>query len=263
MSTEAGPNSVPIPEDLRGDVEQARRLGILIYVHDRAAAIATDVMFAHIRSPDAYGIGGYLTLRAVEEGTETWQVPFFTREDPPRIACQVHLSRARDERPRFQAFDPPAPPPADMRLLMLARRTAIAATGAPQQSLNPVVLPGNVVGSDGVLVYLIAAARDPNVVVLGKHVRILVSSDGKTVIQHHALSKSIIELPASDVPAGSQRAGAWITHLVSACPTEAHVFASLLHRMPIYVGTSRGNWAVEGDRISLMQEGTGENPRAR
>jgi hypothetical protein len=254
-------NPLPIPEDLRAEVEDARRLGTLIYLHDRAAAIATDVMFAHIRSPEAYGIGGYLTLPTIEDRTpETWQVPFFTREDSPRIACQVYLSRARDERPRFQAFDPPAPASADVRLLMLARRTAIAAIGPPQQPLNPVVLPGDVIGSDGILVYLIASARDPNVVVLGRHFRILVSSDGRTVAQHHPMSKSILELPASDPPAGTQRAGAWITHLVSACPTEAHVFTSLLHRMPIHVGTSRGQWAVEGDRISLLQEGTAEKP---
>jgi len=36
-------------------------------------------------------------------------------------------------------------------------------------------------------------------------------------------------------------------------PTEIHVYVSLLSGKPIAVGTSQGNWMVEGSRIRPLQ----------
>jgi hypothetical protein len=45
------------------------------------------------------------------------------------------------------------------------------------------------------------------------------------------------------------------------CDTlETHVFVSLLHQRPIYVGTSRGNWVVDGAKISLLPELESQDP---
>ncbi|GAA5170117.1 hypothetical protein [Viridibacterium curvum] len=48
-------------------------------------------------------------------------------------------------------------------------------------------------------------------------------------------------------------AGAFITHLLSPYPTEFHAFLSLLHKTPIFVGTSKGVWQVDNGKISLVQ----------
>jgi hypothetical protein len=45
-----------------------------------------------------------------------------------------------------------------------------------------------------------------------------------------------------------------ITHIISETPIETHVFVSLLHKVPVYVGTARGVWRVEGDRIAFIKE---------
>jgi hypothetical protein len=57
-----------------------------------------------------------------------------------------------------------------------------------------------------------------------------------------------IPLHSPDMPPGSVSAGLSITHLV---------FASLLHRTPVFVGTG-GVWCVEGDQISFL----GQQPPA-
>ncbi|HEX8107282.1 MAG TPA: hypothetical protein VF516_06105, partial [Kofleriaceae bacterium] len=35
---------------------------------------------------------------------------------------------------------------------------------------------------------------------------------------------------------------------------------SLLHCMPVYVGTSRGNWVVDDDEISLLEAAPAQEP---
>ena len=62
-----------------------------------------------------------------------------------------------------------------------------------------------------------------------------------------------MEDPASTVE--EETAAAVVTHLVSSTPVETHVFASLLHRKPIYVATGDETlWAVEGDRIRIVNK---------
>lgn len=53
-------------------------------------------------------------------------------------------------------------------------------------------------------------------------------------------------------PGGGETEALIVTHLVTEYPLETHVFASLSAGLPVYVGTSRGNWLVEGDKISFL-----------
>jgi hypothetical protein len=92
------------------------------------------------------------------------------------------------------------------------------------------------------------------VVVLGKHHRVLISPDGKAVLRFEPLSRAAIEIPP-DNPAGTTPVGVFVTHLVTEWPLETHVFASLLNRTPVFVGTSRGSWRVDGDTISFLGQG--------
>jgi len=87
--------------------------------------------------------------------------------------------------------------------------------------------------------------------VFGRHYRVLVGEDGKTVKYVHALSKSILELPPRR-PNGEKPEALWVTHLVTEWPLETNVFASLLYKLPVYVGTSRGTWRVNGEKIVFL-----------
>jgi len=112
------------------------------------------------------------------------------------------------------------------------------------------VLPADALGQEGILVYLLAGTRSRNVMVLGRHYRVIVSEDGLGVNDVLPLSKSVIELPTQgeDGPA----AALYVTHLITEYPLETHVLASLQHALPLFVSTSRGLWRVEGEGIAFL-----------
>jgi hypothetical protein len=179
---------------------------------------------------------------------------FFTAGDDPHIAYRIHVPLEPGAKPSIEEFKPPKSASDGQRLLIHARQTAIRALPEVVQPINPVVMPGRAVGEDGVLVYLLAGTKRAGVAVFGKHYRVLVSPDGGTVKRFEPLSKAILEVPLapSELPPGAEPAGLMVSHLVTDYPLETHVFASLLHKMPVFVATSRGNWRVNGDHISFL-----------
>lgn len=255
------PGRLPPPDDLRAAIEQAQSLGTMLYDHDLASAIGTDVMLANVRAPKERGIAGYLTLREGDERdpTNAWLVQFFSAEDPPRVLCRVRVP-APGARPAFEAVDRPMPVSDAARRLIRARRSALAAIGSAAQPQNPAILPGQTIGKDGILVYLLAGTTRRNVVVFGKHHRVLVSPDGGTVVSVEPLSRTILEIALELPPEAVSGVGVFVTHLVTEYPLETHVFASLLHQTPVFVGTSRGNWVVDGDKISLLEAAPSQEP---
>jgi hypothetical protein len=248
-------NRVPPPEDLRAEIARSQAIGAALFQYDRASAIGTDVMLANVRAPKELGIAGYLTTRDCEPDgrpLDSWHVAFFSAGEAPTALCYVRVPMQRGAKPEFALVEPPTAMPAMTLRLIRARRAALAAIGPITQPQNPVILPGQVIGKDGIVVYLLAGSPRNDVAVLGKHHRVLVSPDGETVVSVEPLSKSAIEIPLT-LPDGAKGAGLMVTHLVTAWPLETHVFASLLHRTPISVGTSRGTWIVDGTQISLLQ----------
>lgn len=253
--------SLPLPEELRAAIERSQSIGMALYHHDRASAIGTDVMLANVGAPQELGIAGYLAFQDADEDgrpLERWQVTFFSAGEPPSVLCRVQVPMQQGATPELTLIDPPRPVSDDARRLIRARRTALAAIGPIVQPQNPVILPGEAIGKDGILVYLLAGSTRKDVAVLGKHHRVLVSPDGETAVSVEPLSKTAIEIPLAVPPGAVAGAGLMITHLVTAWPLETHVFVSLLHRTPVYVGTSSGTWKVDGARISLLS--TPESP---
>jgi hypothetical protein len=246
---------LPPPEDLRLAIERSQSIGLALYQSDRVSAIGTDVMLANVRAPKERGIAGYLTFRQCDENgraLDSWEMTFFSAGDPPHALFRVRLSTQSREAPEFTAVDPTAPMTADRQRMIRARRAAMAAIGPIVQPQNPVILPGQAIGKEGILVYLLAASTRNDVAVFGKHHRVLVSSDGQTVLSVEPLSKTVLEIPVEVPPRAAEFGVPYVTHLVTAWPLETHVFVSLLHRTPVYVGTSRGNWVVDGAKISLL-----------
>ena len=251
---------LPPPDDLRAEIEQSRSLGFVLYQHDLASAIGTDVMRANVPAPKELGIAGYLTHRDADDDgrvLDTWHVMFFSAGDSPHEICSVRVPMQDGATPVFTLSKPQTPVSDFERSLIRARQTALAAIMPVSQPQNPVILLGLSGGKPCIVVYMLAGTTRNDVVVLGQHHRVLVSLSGETVVSVQPLSKSIIEVPLkSEVPPdlgpGWVDGPLFVTHLVTAWPLETHVFASLLHRIPIVVGTSRGNWMVEGTQISLV-----------
>jgi hypothetical protein len=242
----------PIPADLQPKVAAAEAIGRDLYVLDQVAAIGTDVMLANVPDPKSKGLGGYLPLQEADEAgnpKESFLVSFFTVEKPPRIACEVRI--AKGARPAFQAIEPAKPASPQFAELVRARQAAIDALPDVRQPMNSVLLPGNDGGKSGTVVYLLAGTTRPKVAVFGQHFRAFVPWGTGRVARMEALSKSILELPMT-TPEGQQVEALVVTHLVTDYPLETHVFTSLLHHLPVYVGTSRGVWLVEGDKITFL-----------
>ena len=103
--------------------------------------------------------------------------------------------------------------------------------------------PYIVKATGGDIVYFIAETPQEGAIVFGKHFKIV-----KNQVVTSTTSCFATQPPPENV------VGAFVTHLLSETPTEFHVFLSLKHQQPMYVGTSRGNWKVENGKIEFYEE---------
>ena len=245
-------STVPVPEDLKLEVERAEQIGAMLQVYDRAAWLATDAVLA-ARVRESLGLGGYIVLPEGDSSGPTggWQAVFYSASEPTKVLFRVRLLEG--QKPIVVQLDPPEDPVDGMDLLIRARKTAIASVEEPEQPLNPVIVPGSVIGEDGILVYLIAGTTEPKHAVFGRHYRVLVSEDGSRVLRSEPLSKSALVLPLEPPEANGMKPEAlYVTHIVSSTPLETHVLASLQHDTRVLVATDRGNWLVDGRKITFL-----------
>ena len=244
----------PIPPDLRDQIRRSSGIGRQLYMLDKVAAIGTDVLLENVKDLAGKGLRGYLPI---QEGDEVghpraaFLVSFFTAEEPPRIAYEIRV--APEAKPAFRAFDPPKASSASFAAFVRARQTAIAAMPRSTQPINPVLVPGEANGEQGILVYLLAGTKKSNVAVFGRHFRSLVPMGGTSVTYMMPLSNTALEIPTRG-PHGETPKALVVSHLVTDFPLETHVFTSLLIKQVVYVGTRRGVWRVDGDKIALVSE---------
>ena len=173
------------------------------------------------------------------------------------MAYEIRLER--DRQPAFAAFDPPKAASAAFLTLVRARQLAISALASVPQPINPLVLPAALNGESGILVYLLAGTARPNVAVLGKHYRLLFPPDASTVSYMMPPSNEILEVPIK-APDGATPEALAVTQVVTEFPIETHVLVSLQIELPIFVGTRRGMWRVDGARISFLGEQIPDSP---
>lgn len=246
---------VPIPENLREPVKRAEDIGRQLYYLDKVTAMGTDALLERIGRSGTKGLGGYLPLREVdEEGRpkDSWVVMFFTAEDSPRISHEVRVFAKVGKVTEYSKVDPPRKPTNDLLMLIRVRQVAISALPEVVQPINPVLLPSEVDGEEGMVVYLLAGTTKPDVAVFGKHYRAVVARDGSVVRKISPMSKTVLEVPTRD-PKGEVKA-LFVSHILTDWPLETHVFTSMRHKLPIYVSTKRGVWKVNGDKVSLISD---------
>ncbi|MDI1479293.1 hypothetical protein [Polyangium sp. y55x31] len=235
------------PVEFAAEIEQAEKLGASLHAVDDASAVATDVLLAAGVLPRDERVRGWVTRR---EG-DGFRVEFLGElPEGLRVLHVVSLGKDVRKEPRFESLEPPRPPDATSQAMFLARRTAARSSfRACSNRYNAVVLPGELAGKSGWLVYLLAATTDASERVIGGHHRVLVSEDGTQVRESFALSQACMTV--REERGGDKRAAALVVdHLATPAPTEAHVFVSLLYGMPLVVKTTRGLWSVEGTRIT-------------
>ena len=245
---------LPIPPEMRKQVRNSEIIGRQIYILDKVSAIATDVLMEKVPGYRGKNLAGYLPLQEAGDDLrpkDSYVVTFFTKEEPMRIAYEIRVKP--EATPAFAAFDPPKRAPESFAHMARARQAAVAALGSNPQPINPLVLPAELLGEKGMMVYLIAGTTKPNVAVFGRHYRVLIPEAGGPPSYVMPLSKSILELPTK-APNGSTVEGLLVTHLLTDWPLETHVFVSLLTHKTVYVGTRVGVWRVEGDKIAFIDD---------
>jgi len=242
---------VEIPRDLRASVERAVALGREIYLQDKAGAIGTDAVLASVKTLEGKGMGGFM---AVREGDESGPLPayivfFYTRGPEPAIRYEVRVPFELGKRPTVQSIDPPRRVSGALATFIRARQNALDAAGPFRHAMNPVILPDP---DGGILVYLLTPETRRNTVVIGKHYRVSLTIEGvvKTV---EPLTKGELEISTA-APADATSKALFVSHLVSVYPLETHVAASMKADLPIYVGTERGVWCVDGASVSYISE---------
>jgi hypothetical protein len=245
---------LPIPQDLRDQIRRSCGIGRQLYVLDKVAAIGTDVLLDNVKDVQSKGLGGYLPVQEADEDgkpRDSFLVTFFTAETPARIAYEIRV--APDVKPTFQAYAPPKSAHPSFAAFVRARQMAISAMPPTNQPINPVLVPAEANGEKGILVYLLAGTKAPNVAVFGKHFRVLVPVDGTSVRYMMPLSNTALELPTRG-PNGEEPEALIVTQVVTDFPLETHIFTSLLVRKVVYVGTRRGVWRVDGDKVALISD---------
>ncbi|WP_342240200.1 hypothetical protein [Inquilinus sp. OTU3971] len=230
------------------EIRRIEMLGRTIYVLDNAAARATDLALAEGTDPQTDGIRGWVT-----DTSGPGVLVRFVRQKGDRFEAAYDV--VVNEKGEATAFARPANPrlTPDQSAQFAARQLALAQSGSRHcpGPYNTVAFRDP--GSSNWRIYLLAATTAPDAMIFLGHLRVLVGADGKRVVSLENLSKTC-QPHLGAIPEGSEILGGIVTELQSLTPIETHVFASLLYRRPLYVGTRDGKiWIVDEGRISELQ----------
>jgi hypothetical protein len=168
-----------------------------------------------------------LLVRCIEANHCTVERP---AEPPPlseRNAAQLHAIATASQHPSFEPTS---------------------------ERYNQVVIP---TAESRWAVYLIAATTDPNLVMLGRHYRFLISADGGSVVEWRAFSKTALalELHPAGMPEDASLEALVVTHLLDPIPTELHVWAALNYRTKLGVVIGSGTvWMIDVDGSITLTE---------
>jgi len=241
-AAERPPKLLPVPDELKADVEQAQRIGALLFRLDRATARATDEVLAQTSGKPDERVQGWIALPIGESAVEVY---FLGDVGGEVRTFYIARMKAPDAAPEVRGID--GGEPADPVITGMFRARQIAAASAGEllakagtelcESYNTLVLPGEVRGHDGHLVYLLAATTDPQVTVLAGHHRIHVAPDGTATAE--PMSKGCVMSRPQPPSKDFQAVGAFVTHVLTPFPLESHVFSSLNHGIDLIVATSQ------------------------
>jgi hypothetical protein len=250
-ASSATPQQAPIPPDLVDPIARSAAIGRQLYVLNTAAQLGSDALLANVPDAANKGLAAPIPVQENdEEGRpkESFLVTFLTTDDPPRIAYEVRL--APNTKLAFLPYTPPKEASPALVGIARARQVAISTMPPSDQPIIAIVLPGEAKGGTDVFVYLLAGTTKPNVAVFGKHYRALVPIGGTSATYVMPINNLAIEVPTKG-PNGEPVEALVVNHAATEYPVETHVFMSLVHKLPVYVGTRRGNFRVDGDKISF------------
>ncbi len=237
----------PLPKELPEDqeaaaVQRAEATGLVIYLHDHAAAVATDAALKLRAFKRDKRVNGWLT----EEQQGQIVVTFI--DQTPAALYRITVSKDGVAGP-VMALELPTQLTAYESGAATARATALASKFQPcSENYNSVVIPTAGPSGKNWVVYLLPGTTKNDVVPIGGTYRI--ETNGSSVVGQRGFTRTCIALQTDP-----KAVGLMITHLLDPIPTEAHVFWSLWAKKPMYIATPPNGtvWVVEGNKIRLIE----------
>jgi hypothetical protein len=236
------------------EVPVLEAMGRVMHQQDLRAAAATDTLLAQKLDLARENMRGWIV-----DASPTVERIRFIRERDGALEAAYDILFQRGSPPSFTVPQDRKLEPREIAQIM-ARRLALQRIERPcSDRYNTIAIPD----ADGSwLVWAIAATTKPDAILIGGHHRFMISKDGQTVLRHDALSRSCIAIEKSATAPDRTPVAAVATHIVSETPIETHVFLSLLHRTPLYVGVpDRSVWLVQEGQMRKLKPGEGPGAR--
>ena len=238
-------------------IKTIETLGRQLYKQDDLASKGTDAMLEKYPESGKIATGGWITM----PGAESSKVYFLQETDSGVSLAYVVTFQAKGDPTVKDVRGEPVP--AEVLARYHARKAAIEAVRKLLTRTYNFEMLGDP-ADKGFIVYALASTQDPNEIMVGRHFRISVSADAKvTAVDAFSNSMLILQKQTPDMPKDAKPVAFTVSHVVSNTPVETHVYLSLLHGTPFYVGTSDGTvWKVENGSIAKMTinpKQTGEN----
>jgi len=239
-----------IPAELQAAVTRSEFLGRQLYLHDRAAWLATDAMLADTRARALMPkMGGWLT----EPSAHGVRVVFFSNEDTPRRLYEIDVDeRERLTEPVLESSEPMS---ADLLAQRKARELVLSQSFMTcAQRYNTAILPS----SEGLRVYLMPGFVKTGVYPVGGYHVFETDKRGERIVSSRKFSNGCLDLDenAAQKDRSAKAVALMATHLLDPQPTEVHVFVSLHAKLPLSILTvdNRAIWSVAKGRIDYGGE---------
>jgi hypothetical protein len=223
------------------DLPTIERLGRAMYDQDQFAWKATDALREKVSDLAAENVRGWIVLTLADRTRVRW-----VRDNNGTLEAAYDVDFIGNAAPVVSTPTDRTLSPTEIAQHK-ATRAAVANLGQRcYERYNTIVLKDP--QGDGWIVWLLGASTEADAVILGGHVRFMVSSDGNTVQRRDALSRSCLVLRKQPNVAGMMA-----SHIVSNTPVETHVFASLNYGLPFFIVTPDGKqWKVEAGKVSKL-----------
>ncbi len=237
-----------IPTGLQAATTRAEFLGRQMYLHDRAAWLATDAMLADERmKPLQSRLGGWVT-EPTAHGVRTI---FVSSDETPVRLFEIEVDEG--ERLSEATLESPEPLTAEHRAQLRARETVRTRDFMQcAKQYNAVSMPS----AEGLRVYAMPAFEREGLYPLGGYHLFRFEADGVTIADSRKFTNGCIthNETASASADGAKMVGGMYTHLLDPQPTEVHVFVSLYAKLPLTIVTSQNKsmWRVHKGKVEYL-----------
>jgi len=241
----AGKAGLPSAAELRAITARGR----MLEEYDVAAWHATDVV------QDLKPAEGSTRYYIARKGEAGWVVVFGRLNEAQGKFLTVYQATQGTQPEYFtvKRYDPPQESADFFFFAARAFEAALKDLGGVNRPYNAYAIPSE---AGQLYVYLLPAQTQDTIYPLGGDVRYTFTPDGGTLVEKHAMHKTILDIDyGPSVDKGKKTVSAFHTHVLSNVPEDSDVFHVLTRKpsIPEYIGTMDNKiWVIQTDGTILL-----------